>query len=264
MSGQRALGTGTGLKIKKNRLDKLLVQRGLCESREKARALILAGQVVVGEHRVDKAGTQIREDAPIRLKRKASRYVSRGGDKLAGALDVFGAIEVAGRRALDLGASTGGFSDCLLQRGCREVTAVDVGYGQLHQKLRADERVISLERTNARHLTREVLGLEADDPGYDLIVADLSFISLRLVLAAVGPLLAEGGDMVLLVKPQFEAGRTAVGKGGVVRDDALRQRCAQDVVEVAASLGLVLCDQMDSPVHGPKGNIEILVWLRWR
>ena len=248
------------MKVEKQRLDKLLVQRGLCESREKARALILAGKVVVNNNRVDKAGTQIAIDAELRLKTPPSRYVSRGGLKMEAALDAF-SIALKGRVALDLGASTGGFSDCLLQKGCSHITAVDVGYGQLHQRLRADDRVLSLERTNARYLTREILSLGENDY-FDIIVADLSFISLRLIVEPVLPFFHPEGDMILLVKPQFEAGRGSVGKGGVVRDDKIRQHCADQVSDIATELNLQEMGRIDSPTHGPKGNIEILMWLK--
>ncbi len=254
------MGKGNLKKVPKERLDKLLVERGLCESRERARALILAGKVVVNDNRVDKAGTKIPIDAAIRLKSPPLKYVSRGGLKLEAALEAF-PVKVEGRRALDLGASTGGFTDCLLQRGCRHVTAVDVGYGQLHQRLRRDPRVLSLERTNARYLSREVLKLQENE-FFDIIVADLSFISLRLIIEPVLPFFHAEGDMILLVKPQFEAGRSAVGKGGVVRDDEIRQRCADDVSRIAETLGLREMGRLDSPVHGPKGNVEILIWLK--
>jgi len=247
-------------KNKKERLDKLLVDRGLCESREKARAMILAGKVVVGEHRVDKAGTRVLVDAPLRLKSPPIRYVSRGGLKLEAALEHFG-FEPEGHIALDLGASTGGFTDCLLQNGCKKVVAVDVGYGQLHPKLRNDPRVLCMERTNARYLTADQIDLEEGEE-LSLVVGDLSFISLRLVLGAVIPLLAEGAELILLVKPQFEAGRENVGKGGVVRDDDVRKACVDNVIKVAAELGLFEKGRMDCPVHGPKGNIEILLWLQ--
>lgn len=248
------------MKVKKQRLDKLMVERGLCESRTKAQALILAGQVVVNDTRIDKAGTSIPEDANIRLKGKLLQYVSRGGLKLEAALDNF-ALSPEGIKALDLGASTGGFTDLLLQRGATQVYAVDVGYGQLHPKLRNDERVVNLERTNARHLDPFVLGLEEEEL-FDWIVGDLSFISVRHVLPPMQALLKEGGEVVILVKPQFEAGREQVGKGGVVREDAIRKECADNVASEAAKFGFVEINRMDCPVHGPKGNIEILLWLR--
>ncbi len=248
------------MKVKKQRLDKLLVERGLCETRSKAQALILAGKVVVNDQRVDKAGTPIREDAHVRFKGKLPRFVSRGGMKLEAALDEY-KLDPEGKHVLDLGASTGGFTDLLLQRNAERVFAVDVGYGQLHPKLRNDERVVSLERTNARYLTAEILGLEEGEK-LDWIVGDLSFISIRHVLHPMNDLICEGGDAVLLVKPQFEAGRELVGRGGVVRDEKVRQQCADNVATEAAEFGFVEMGRIDCPVHGPKGNIEILLWLR--
>jgi 23S rRNA (cytidine1920-2'-O)/16S rRNA (cytidine1409-2'-O)-methyltransferase len=247
-------------RVKKERIDKLLVERGLCESRAKAQALLLAGQVVVGEQRVEKAGALVPYDAPIRLKEEQMPYVSRGGLKLEAAIRGW-SVRVDVPLALDLGASTGGFTDCLLAHGCRKVIAVDVGYGQLHPKLRDDPRVINLERMNARYLTREQIPLEGDTP-ISLVVADLSFISLELVIAPLVALLAEGGEALLLIKPQFEAGREFVGHGGVVRETAIRERCADAVSEIAARYHLQELARMDCPVHGPKGNIEILMWLR--
>lgn len=243
----------------KDRLDKVLIQQGICESRQQARGYILAGQVLVEDQRVDKVGTLVPVNAAIRLRGERMPYVSRGGLKMEALLEGF-QMDVAGQVVLDLGTSTGGFCDCLLQRGCSKVIAVDVGYGQLHSKLRGDERVKVMERVNARHLTQEMLPLEEEER-IQLISADLSFISLRLILPAVAPLLAPGGNMALLVKPQFEVGREFIEKGGVVRDPLLRQKAADDVSQVAASLGLEERGRMDSPVHGPKGNIEILLWL---
>jgi 23S rRNA (cytidine1920-2'-O)/16S rRNA (cytidine1409-2'-O)-methyltransferase len=237
------------------RLDERLVQDGLAESRTKAQALVMAGQVLVDGVVVDKPGTRVRPDADVRLRGAGSRFVSRGGDKLAGALDALG-IDPAGLGCLDVGASTGGFTDCLLQRGARRVVAVDVGHGQLHEKLRADPRVRVIERANVRHLERSALG---DEP-IDLVVVDVSFISLRLVLPRLAEL-APRADWLLLVKPQFEVGREQVGKGGVVRDDALRQAAADAVRAVAEALGWRFAGQVDSPVPGPKGNREIFLWL---
>ncbi len=245
---------------KKERLDKLLVDRGMCESRAKAQGLIMAGQIVVEDQRVEKAGALVRVDAEIRIKGEVLPYVSRGGLKLAAALDAW-PVRVDVDCAVDLGASTGGFTDCLLQRGCRKVVAIDVGYGQLHPKLRNDPRVINLERTNARYVTRESLALGSSET-VDLLVADLSFISLELVIEAMVSLVSEGGEYVWLIKPQFEVGREQVGRGGVVREDDVRQRCAEEMSAVAARYGVRELMRMDCPIHGPKGNIEILMWLR--
>ena len=231
------------------------MQDGLAESRTKAQALVMAGQVLVDGVVVDKPGTRVKPDADVRLRGASSRFVSRGGEKLAGALDALG-IDPAGRSCLDVGASTGGFTDCLLQRGARRVVAVDVGHGQLHEKLRADPRVRVVERANVRHLERSALG---DEP-VDLVVVDVSFISLRLVLPRLAEL-APRADWLLLVKPQFEVGREQVGKGGVVRDDALRQAAADEVRAAAEALGWRFAGQVDSPVPGPKGNREIFLWL---
>jgi 23S rRNA (cytidine1920-2'-O)/16S rRNA (cytidine1409-2'-O)-methyltransferase len=243
----------------KRRVDVLLVERGLAETRTRAQALILAGEVVAsgggaGERRVEKPGELLREDCDLRLKGEGLRYVSRGGLKLEKALDAFG-LDVAGVRALDLGASTGGFTDCLLQRGAARVVAVDVGYGQLHEKLRQDPRVESHERVNARELP-ESLG------PFGVIVADLSFISLRLVLPSALARLAPGGLFVGLVKPQFECGREWVEKGGVVRDEGARRRAVAEVAQALAGLGCEVLGDVESPIKGPAGNVEFLVAAR--
>jgi len=203
---------------------------------------------------VDKPGTRIRLEAAVRVRGELRRFVSRGGEKLAGALDDLG-LDPTGRVCLDVGASTGGFSDCLLQRGARHVVALDVGYGQLHEKLRQDTRVTVLERTHARDLRAEQL-----PEGVDLVTADVSFISLRLLLPAIAAA-APGADWLLMVKPQFEVGRGQVGKGGVVRDDALRESAATGVREAAVELGYRPLAQVDSRLAGPKGNREIFLWL---
>lgn len=239
----------------KERLDKLLVDRGLAGSRERARALILAGQVVVGEHTVDKAGTKIDDDAAIRVKGEDLPFVSRGGVKLAHALDRF-AVAVAGRVAIDVGASTGGFTDCLLQRGAARVFAVDVGYGQLAWKLREDPRVVCLERTNIRHLAAETLGAQPD-----LAVIDASFISLDKVLPPTLALLAPAAEVVALIKPQFEVGRGQVGKGGVVRDPERHTAVQASIRELAAQLCCTVHGLVDSPLLGQKGNREFLIHL---
>ena len=246
------------MKATKERLDKLLVERGLAPSRERARALIMAGQVVVNDHAADKAGTMVAPDAVIRLKGEDIPYVSRGGLKLERGLDAF-AIEVSGLTVMDVGASTGGFTDCLLQRGARKVFAVDVGYGQLAWKLRTDPRVVNLEKTNIRHLEPERLG---EMP--DMAVIDASFISLDKVLPNTIRLIAPGGIVVALIKPQFEVGRGEVGKGGVVRDEKKHAAVVDAVRELAAGLGLEVIGTVESPILGPKGNREFLIYLRKR
>jgi 23S rRNA (cytidine1920-2'-O)/16S rRNA (cytidine1409-2'-O)-methyltransferase len=238
------------------RIDRLLVDRGLVASRERAQRLVLAGDVLVDDRPVTKPGTVVPADAPIRLRTEETAYASRGGEKLAGALDTFG-IDPAGRVALDVGASTGGFTDCLLRRGAARVIAVDVGYGQLAWKLRQDARVMVLDRTNARALTPAQL---PETP--DLAVVDVSFISLALVLPAVAACLAPGGEVVALVKPQFEVGRGEVGKGGVVRDPALRAASVAKVRDVATALGLTVVGEAESVLPGPKGNREVFLHLR--
>lgn len=240
----------------KRRIDELLVLRGLAETRSRARALLMAGAVLVDDTPVEKAGAQVLEDAEIRLRGQGLPYVSRGGGKLAHALDTFD-LDPTGARCLDLGAATGGFTDCLLQRGAASVVAVDVGYGQLHQKLRDDRRVTVMERVNARYLTLEHLG---GDP-FDLVVVDCSFIGLRLVLPTAYLALRPGGRTVALVKPQFEVGRGEVGRGGVVRDEKLRLGAVAKVEEVARELGFEVRGQTESPVVGPAGNIEYLLLL---
>ncbi len=241
----------------KLRLDQLLVERGLAPSRAKAQALILAGQVVVGEHAADKPGTQVREDVELRVKGEYNPYVGRGGLKLEAALTGF-PLDPTGLVCVDVGASTGGFTDCLLQHGAAKVFAVDVGYGQLAWKLREDPRVVSIERQNIRHLAPETLG----EP-VDLAVVDTSFISLKLVLPHVVGLLKPGGRIIALVKPQFEVGKDEVGKGGVVKDTKLRLRALEEVSEAARMLGLETGGEMESPVAGAKkGNVEFLLLLR--
>ncbi len=239
--------------MKKARLDRLLVARGLVESRSVAQRLIRAGEVLVEGQLVDKPGTQVPVEAAIRLKARP-RFVSRGGEKLAAALERFDVL-VEGRVAADIGASTGGFTDCLLQHGAAKVYAIDVGYGQLAWKLRRDPRVVVMERTNARYL-------RALPEKVGLIVSDLSFISLRLVYATAIDWLEERGDVVSLIKPQFEAGRREVGKGGVVRDPRVHRRVLEEVAAAMAKLGLGLRGLMASPLLGPAGNVEFLGWWR--
>lgn len=241
---------------RKERVDKLLVEHGLAETRTRAQAMVLAGIVVVGDSRVDKPGTLVDVELPIRLKGEQLKYVSRGGLKLEGALDDFG-IDVQGLVGLDVGASTGGFTDCLLQRGAARVIALDVGYGQLHPKLRGDPRVTVGERINARSLTRAEVPEDVD-----VIVIDVSFISLRLVLPAALGFLRPGGALVALVKPQFEVGRDDVGKGGVVRDPLKRQAAIDGIRDFVSAQGLEVKGIVDSQVPGPAGNLEALLYAR--
>jgi 23S rRNA (cytidine1920-2'-O)/16S rRNA (cytidine1409-2'-O)-methyltransferase len=241
----------------KSRLDTLLVERGFAPTRAKAQALILAGVVVVGEHAAEKAGQQVDLSADIRLKGEFCPYVSRGGLKLEGALRGF-SLDPRGLVCVDVGASTGGFTDCLLQHGAARVYAIDVGYGQLAWKLREDARVVSVERQNIRHLPPDILPEPAD-----LAVVDTSFISLRLVLPHVAALLKPGGAVVALVKPQFEVEKGEVGKGGVVRDPQMRLRALARVSEAAKMLHFEVLGTMESPIAGAKkGNIEYLIYLR--
>jgi 23S rRNA (cytidine1920-2'-O)/16S rRNA (cytidine1409-2'-O)-methyltransferase len=243
----------------RTRLDVLLVERGLVPSRERARALILAGQVRVEGQPATKAGASVSPDAAVLVLAPEQPYVSRGGLKLAAALDAFG-IEVQGRQALDIGASTGGFTDVLLQRGATRVLAIDVGHGQLDWRLRNDPRVIVIERLNARALTPDQL-----PPGarlFDIVTIDVSFISLRHILPVVPPLLAPGADVIALVKPQFEAGRAEVGKGGIVRDPEVQARAVEGIAAAADTLGLTRSGQVESPITGMEGNREFLLHLR--
>jgi 23S rRNA (cytidine1920-2'-O)/16S rRNA (cytidine1409-2'-O)-methyltransferase len=238
------------------RLDAELVRRGLSPSRATARRAVEQGQVLVGGIPVTKVDAMVGPDASIVLSAPASPYVSRGGEKLAGALERF-EVSVGGRRWLDAGASTGGFTDCLLQNGAAEVIAVDVGYGQLDWKLRNDERVAVLERTNVRNIDPSSLPFAADG-----VTADLSFISLRLVLPALKACATPEADYVLLVKPQFEVGKEAVGKGGVVRDPVAWERAISGVVDSAGEIDLGLEAATVSPLKGPAGNVEFFVYLR--
>src|SRR5580693_1398816 len=238
----------------KQRLDVLLLERGLVDSREKARALILAGQVLVDGQKLDKAGHAVSAEARVELLAQP-RYVGRGGLKLEAALDHF-AIDVAGKVCLDVGSSTGGFTDCLLQRGAARVYAIDVGTGQLDWKLRNDPRVIVQEQVNARYLTRT----EVPEP-IDLAVCDVSFISITMILPALGNLLQKGAEMVILVKPQFELEREQVGKGGIIRDPALHRQACQRVEEAVQRLGFET-SIFPSPVLGAEGNQEFLLYAR--
>ncbi len=242
----------TAKRIPKERLDLLLVQRGLAESRTQAQRLIMAGEVTVDGQVVTKPGTRVAVKAHVEV-RQPLPYVSRGGLKLAAALDEFG-LNPAGRVAADVGASTGGFTDVLLQRGARRVYAIDVGYGQLAWKLRQDPRVVVMERTNARYL-------ESLPEPVDLVTIDASFISLRLLLPAVRKWLRPGGDVIALVKPQFEAGREQVGKGGVVRNPAVHRQVLRDLATWARERGWRVAGVTVSPLRGPAGNVEFFLWL---
>ena len=245
--------------LKKVRLDLLLVERGLASSRERARALILAGAVRVDGQPVTKAGTAVAPDAELSLDTPDHPYVGRGGLKLAHALETFG-LDVSGRIALDIGASTGGFTDVLLQRGATRVAAVDVGHNQLDWKIRSDPRVHVMEGVNARGL--QPADLPPDLRQFDIVSIDVSFISLRHVLPVVPVLLAPEGDVVALIKPQFESRREEVGKGGIVRDQAVQARVVDEVVAAADTLGLVRAGIVESPITGMEGNREFLVWFR--
>jgi 23S rRNA (cytidine1920-2'-O)/16S rRNA (cytidine1409-2'-O)-methyltransferase len=245
----------------KVRIDKLLVDRGLAASRERAQALILAGKVLVDDQKLEKAGAQVSAECAVRLLGEDLKYVSRGGLKLERALDHWN-IAVAGKICLDIGASTGGFTDCLLQYGAAQVIAVDTGYGQMDFKLRQDARVRLLEKTNARYLTGEAIGVTAD-----FIAMDVSFISATLVLPAVigaafpeSPDERPGREIVVLVKPQFEAGREHVGKGGIVRDEAAQLASVEKVRTALQTLGAAQTDTIESPILGAEGNREFLLY----
>jgi 23S rRNA (cytidine1920-2'-O)/16S rRNA (cytidine1409-2'-O)-methyltransferase len=240
----------------KQRVDLLLVERGLVPSRERARALILAGRVFSGTLRIDKAGAQLPLSAELAVRGEDHPFVSRGGVKLAGALDAFG-LSPHAIVAADFGASTGGFSDCLLSRGAARVYAIDVGYGQLHDRLRRDPRVVVMERTNARHLQVGAL-----PEVLDWVVIDASFIGLNKLLPAAHALLRAQGEVVALIKPQFEVGRAAVGKRGVVRDESVRAAAIARVLSEAEELGFTRMSQADAVIAGPEGNREHFVWLR--
>ncbi|CAB4673229.1 unannotated protein [freshwater metagenome] len=241
----------------KTRLDAELVRRGLARSRDHAADLIESRSVLVTGIPASKPATQVDAETSITIQGDRDDFVSRGGHKLAGALDSFTQISVAGKRCLDAGASTGGFTDVLLRRGAAQVVAVDVGYGQLAWELRQNPAVIVLDRTNIRHLTGEMVG----EP-IDLVVADLSFISLTLVLPALAAVSKSDADFVLMVKPQFEVGREKLGAGGVVRDSALRRSAVMEVADSAYDVGLGTLGIAASPLPGPAGNVEYFLWLR--
>lgn len=245
--------------IARTRLDELLVVRGLSPTRAQAKALIMAGRVRHGTERLDKPGKEYSANFELSID-QPPRFVSRGGEKLAAFLEKF-PLDLTGRNVLDIGASTGGFTDCALQAGAGSATCVDVGFGQLHEKIKRDQRVTNLEKTNARHLQPGDL----PRPNYDAIVMDLAFISLKSVLPAVWSFLRPGGTLIALVKPQFEAGKAEVDKGqGIIRDDVVRQRVLTEVREFALRElpGAALIGEMECPVHGADGNREFLLGLR--
>jgi len=242
--------------LKKERLDTLLVARGLASGRERAKRLIMAGQVLVDERRIDKAGTTVDADAHLRVVGEDLPYVSRGGLKLAKGMSTFG-IVLTGKAAADIGASTGGFTDCMLQNGAARVYAIDVGYGQLDWKLRTDARVVNMERTNIRNVTPDMF-----ETLLDFASIDVAFISLDKVLPAVRTLLYDGGEVVALIKPQFEAGKGRVGKNGVVRDPHVHEEVILSVLSAAEQVSFTPAGLTFSPVKGPKGNIEYLLYLR--
>lgn len=240
----------------KTRLDIKLVQLGLVSGRDKAKAIIMAGIVYVNGQKADKAGTEVLDEDKIELRGETLRYVSRGGLKLEKAFESF-PIQVQNAICMDIGASTGGFTDCMLQNGAKKVYAIDVGYGQLAWKLRTDERVVNLERTNFRHVTKE----QVTDP-VNFASVDVSFISLTLILPAAYPLLSDDGEMICLIKPQFEAGKGFVGKKGVVKDSQIHQDTIVKVIDFAVETGFSVLGLTFSPVKGPEGNIEYLVYLK--
>lgn len=242
--------------VKRERLDKLLVEKGIASTREKARALIMAGKVAVEGKRIDKPGTNIDSEALIQLEGETSPYVSRGGEKLEGALKVFD-INPKGLVVMDIGASTGGFTDCVLQKGARKVYAVDVGYGQLAWELRENPRVVNLERRNVRYLQREEVEEEID-----LILIDTSFISVEKFIPHLLGFLKNGGAILSLIKPQFEVGKGEVGKGGVVRDTMLHQKVIDRISNFCRELKLTVIGVTESPLLGPKGNKEFFIYLR--
>jgi 23S rRNA (cytidine1920-2'-O)/16S rRNA (cytidine1409-2'-O)-methyltransferase len=239
----------------KKRLDVLLVEKGLSESREKAKALIMAGSVYVNGQKCEKAGTSIDETAEIRIAEEL-RYVSRGGLKLEKTIKKYG-LSLNGCICADIGASTGGFTDCMLQHGSSKVYAVDVGYGQLAWSLRNDPRVVCLERTNARYLSEETI-----PDALDFFSMDVSFISVKLILPAVFALLHDGGEGVILIKPQFEAGKSKVGKNGVIRDKTVHLEVVSDIIHSLIDMGFGILALDFSPIKGPKGNIEFLAYVK--
>lgn len=242
--------------MKKVRLDQLVFDLGFTESRERAKTTIMSGIVFVNGQRADKPGMQVAPDVNVEVRGHALPFVSRGGFKLDKALKVF-PVDPAGKHCIDCGASTGGFTDVLLQHGAEKVYSVDVGYGQLAWKLRNDERVINLERTNLRYVTEEQI-----PEHLDLAVMDVSFISIKLILPAVKPLLKEDADLICLIKPQFEAGRDEVGKKGVVRDKKVHEEVINNILEFAPTIGLSVMGLDFSPIKGPEGNIEYICHMK--
>ncbi len=240
----------------KKRLDVLLVEKGFFESREKAKAVIMSGCVYVNNQKADKAGSNYEENAAVEVRDNRMRYVSRGGYKLEKAMEVF-PISLEGKVTMDIGASTGGFTDCMLQNGAEKVYAVDVGYGQLAWKLRNDERVVNLERTNMRYVTSE----QVPEP-VDFFSVDVAFISLELILPAARGVCADDAQAVCLIKPQFEAGRENVGKNGVVRDQKVHQSVVQGIIDFCLQNGFSVCGLDYSPIKGPQGNIEYLLYIK--
>lgn len=240
----------------KIRLDNLIVQKGITESREKAKALIMEGKIFIDNQKCDKAGMMVDPEKKVELRGETLKYVSRGGLKLEKAMQEF-PIELNNKICMDIGASTGGFTDCMLQNGASKVFAVDVGYGQFAWKLRNDPRVVNMERTNIRHVIEEQIGEKLD-----FASIDVSFISLRLVLPVAKTLLKENGEIVALIKPQFEAGREQVGKKGVVKDPAVHLNVVKSVAEFADEIGFSVHGISFSPIKGPEGNIEYLIYLK--
>ena len=242
--------------MKKIRLDQLVFDLGLTESRERAKTTIMSGQVFVNGQRADKPGMAVAEDAKVEVRGNVLPFVSRGGFKLDKALKVF-PVDPAGKVCIDCGASTGGFTDVLLQHGAKKVYSVDVGYGQLAWKLRSDGRVVNMERTNLRYVTSEQI-----PETLDIAVMDVSFISIRLVLPAVKALLRDGADIICLIKPQFEAGREEVGRKGVVRDEKIHESVVKGILEFASEIGLTVVGLDYSPIKGPEGNIEYICHMK--
>lgn len=242
--------------VSKERIDKLLIEKRIVQSRERARSLIMEGRVIVEDRTIDKPGTKVDVEAQLQIRGEDLPYVSRGGVKLEGALNAFG-VHPSGMVVMDVGASTGGFTDCVLQKGARKVYAVDVGYGQLAWKLRKDPRVVNLERRNIRYLKREEVEEEVD-----LILIDTSFISIEKYLPHLLGFLRKGGTIISLIKPQFEVGKGEVGKGGVVKDPALHQKVIERISQFSRGLGLKVLRVIESSLLGPKGNKEFFIYLK--
>ena len=243
-------------KTKKTALDKVLIEKGLAENLEAARPLIMTGKVIVNDHMIDKPGTPVDPKSSIRIKGTSSKFVSRGGEKIQAPIETFN-IDIKNKTVIDVGASTGGFSDCVLQKGAAFVYAIDVGYGQLAWKLQQDVRVRSIERKNIRDLEPSELDVKPD-----LAVIDASFISLKKILSKVSSLLNEGGEILALIKPQFEAGKKEVESGGIIRDERIYQKVTKDIINEAKKLSLVVTGIMESPIKGQKGNREFFIYLK--